>query len=179
MATDDDRLKDASVRVYDRWNEALQKFDYFVTGSTAALCAFIAETMQFGRVALTPQTLELLGLLLLVGSVAAGFRRIQATVHVHSLGNSLAHTYEMMRSNRTAIAAGGASFIRGPLQTTVTRENLQQELDDHAISAHALVRRLDLKSNDSMFWYAWRNRLLAAGFLVVLAARIWAPYLQR
>ena len=62
---------------FHSWISAAHRFDYFVTGSTGALMAFIAKTYAPQRIDLSPSTLEPLALVLLLVSFIFGLKRIR------------------------------------------------------------------------------------------------------
>jgi hypothetical protein len=70
---------------YGYWREASDKFDYFVTGVTGALTAYVEQTLHPFRLGANPQTIELVALVLLVSSVVVGLKRIEATIQLYGL----------------------------------------------------------------------------------------------
>ncbi|HSS50357.1 MAG TPA: hypothetical protein VLX28_15580, partial [Thermoanaerobaculia bacterium] len=75
-----------STKTFELWLEAAQKFDYFMTGLTAAIVGYLAPMLQPKRLGWNPQTVELLALILLLAAVLAGLKRIEASVCVLSVG---------------------------------------------------------------------------------------------
>ena len=69
-----------NIAAYDHYQKASQQFDYVVTGATGALCTYILQTFRPKRIDLSPYSLELLALLVLVVSVIVGFKMIESKV---------------------------------------------------------------------------------------------------
>lgn len=85
-----------SDRVHDYWRQSSEKFDYFVTGITGALCAYISQTFNAEKISFSPNTLELLALLTLIASVFAGFKRIECVVETHKHNHGSLYLSELI-----------------------------------------------------------------------------------
>ena len=168
------------AKVYERWHIATEKFDYFVTGGTGALCAFIAQTAQFGRLGVNPSSLELVALLTLIGSVVAGFMVIER-MNDGTFYNHLQLFHESRaRYLRFELDMNPAQnhFPDGVTGKPLSRRELEQAAKVNAANAQKLREAEGPAWAEIMRWQEWRNRLLAAGFFVLVAARVWAPYVS-
>ena len=166
-----------SFELYGTHQEVSQKFDYFVLGATGAVCAYILQTFRPQRIAMSPNTLELVAVLLLVASVFAGFRRIESTVSIARGNHDLAKLteerdalWEASQGGQTAVRRQGSGEIESAEQArtrmqqlTISRAALREVMDETTVPR-------------AKFWYQTRNRLIAAGVLTLIAARIWAAY---
>jgi len=168
--------ENGSVRAYEAWRDAAQRFDYFTTGISTAVLGYLVPQLQPARIGCSPETLELLALLVLVGSVFAGFKRIEGSVHLLRLGHSrLAHV-----ENANALTAAVGEQV--PLYSRETGKLVASEKIMEMVNAHGelvgTVKNLETKvSNRVRLWYSARYYLLIGGFLLLLAARVWKGYL--
>jgi hypothetical protein len=167
---------DASNKTFEYWRSATEKFDYFMLAGTGALCAFVAERMEFGKIGPTPQTLELVALLVLVLSVAAGIARVRAYLL-------------MVRLNSESLQRHGEAKSLTHLLRREPESNrfwIDNEMIDRAAAvafaekrramADALLEPMRDAQANAHFWAITRNAALGAGFLLLVAARVWAPY---
>ncbi|MEO7522339.1 MAG: hypothetical protein ABIW79_11035 [Gemmatimonas sp.] len=72
----DDRAK----MLYQAWQQASEKFDYFVVGAAGALVACVGQHIRPTRLALNAGSLELVALATLVAAVVIGLKRIETEV---------------------------------------------------------------------------------------------------
>jgi hypothetical protein len=173
MADDDYRGEQS---IWHAWREAAIKFDYFVTGGTAALCAFIGQTAEFGRLGVNPQTLELVALLVLVFSVAVGFARIEKLTHAFGMNYNVMTNARIRRQIEDGLAnfkGPGKMKVFGELKSPAEVEEIVKERRAQGDRIRASFDRVVQRSEA---WYLVRNITLAVGFLMLVAARVWAPY---
>src|ERR1035441_3509500 len=119
-----------SIITHGHYQKAAQQFDYLVTGATGALCTYILQTFRPKRIDLSPYTLELLALAVLILSVYLGFRMIEGKVTL------LGQNAEWLRFNerRGALMAALPNIHLSPMVNTETGElftaaSLPGELD--------------------------------------------------
>src|SRR6185295_4972190 len=84
-----------SIKAFEFYAQARDKFDYFVVGAAGALCAYVAQNLMVGELGATPGTLELAALLVMVGSVVAGFRRMELAVQLLAFNHLTLHHSEI------------------------------------------------------------------------------------
>src|SRR5215213_323225 len=70
-----------SLQAYEWWQEANQKFDYFMAGLCTALAGYIGQSFRPERLGFSPDVLELLSILAFVGAVVASLKRLESMVH--------------------------------------------------------------------------------------------------
>lgn len=163
-----------SDKVHEGWRQASEKFDYFITGVTGALCAYITQTFKVQPLSVSPNTAELGALLLLVASVYAGFKRIESIVEVQRQSHNELYIGERLGKLL-------AKYKGQPLANYATGELM---LPDHVEAEIAQLRsakpkakaNADRFSSLALTCYVWRNRLLAGGFLTLIAAKVWGAY---
>jgi len=164
-----------SDSVLNYYRSASEKFDYFVTGLTGALCAYISQTFTPERISVSPASLELVALLTLIASVVAGFKRIEVSL-VTARYN--AHTLRLQEQRGQLVSKLG-SF---PLVNSATGEILDPATVQNKLQLISEVLPEFEKSSAenaeaSGRWYHTRNWLLMAGFLMLVAARVWHAYI--
>jgi hypothetical protein len=69
--------------------EAASKLDYFILGATLAICAYLAQTNPYGKIAINKETFLLVSLLIFSASAMCGFKRLEALI-VHLQLNVIA-----------------------------------------------------------------------------------------
>jgi hypothetical protein len=102
-----------SERLFAATRAASERFDYYLTGGTAALAAYIGQNLKPSRLGWSldglPQTLELVALGLLVLSVFCGLRQIESSI---SLSRS---NYRQVYSNEFRQLVVAAKKARQPV----------------------------------------------------------------
>lgn len=165
---------DRSIKAFEFYAQARDKFDYFVVGAAGALCAYVAQNLKVGELGATPGTLELAALLVLIGSVVAGFRRMELAVQLLAFNHLTLHHSEIagelakgaQQYQRMISDSGEVLGSAEAMQRAVTHSNLAKKVQEQSSGARIPAER----------WYKWRNRLLLIGFLMLVASRVWAPY---
>ena len=166
-----------SLLAYDHYQKAAQQFDYLVTGATGALCTYILQTFKPKRIDLSPYTLELLALVVLILSVIVGFKMIEGKV------TALGVNSEWLRSSERvgALVAALPNVPFNPGVNTqsgemITSEKHHGEIGNAQASTKFRQVELDKWAKRSVRLYKWRNRTLACGFLLLVLARLASPY---
>lgn len=164
-----------SDRLYDTWRTSAEKFDYFVLGILGALCAYIANGFQAEVVGLNPKTLELLALAALFGSALCGFFRVESTIFLTSLNHKYLRANEQ-RGLLTQQIANGAPFLNSATGQVYSLQHAQAEIAaiDHALPS--INKQMESAGRRAETTYAWRNRLVVLGFLILMSSRVWAAY---
>lgn len=168
-------MADEQSRItYDVYQKAAQQFDYAVTGATGAICTYVLQTLRPKRVDFSPYTLELLALLVLIASVILGFKLLESKVTLLRVNTELLRGSEELG----ALVAnyphlGGVNLQSGELLTPERAKRETALLREKSSAAKAaLFHREDVCGR----LYVWRNRCLASGFLLLVLARLSAPY---
>jgi hypothetical protein len=167
---------DRSDKVYDYWREAAQHFDYFITGVTGALTAYVGQTIKPHRIGLNPDSLELLVLIMLVGSVIAGFKRIETNVTVFRIMHQRLYNEEARGS--LVSTSQGAPVINKSTGDVLLPDQIIALAQHHQSQIEFARTKLDALTNTSMRYYNWRNLLLILGFMLLVASRILPAYLH-
>jgi hypothetical protein len=165
---------DRSDKVYETYQQAVQKFDYFVLGVTGALCAYISQVYKPAQIGLNPGTLELLALLLLVASAVAGFRRVENTTQVTSLNHQYLRAQEE-RGILTSMTNGG-NLINESTGDILSPNMVAHKIQEATKAIPALRLRIENAQNEASRLYSVRNGLLFAGFSALVAAKVWSAY---
>ncbi len=164
-----------SLIAFEHYREASQKFDYFMTGLSSALCAFIGQTLHPEKISFSPSTLELISLLLLVSSVVAGFKRIESMVQSYKTNHQLLDIRERI----------GQVTFKSTAQTTMIDKNSGDVMTPAQAKEIISILRtqvpifensLEKWASKSCVFYKARNWLLLSGFLSLIVARVWLAY---
>lgn len=167
-------MSERSLMTFEHYREASQRFDYFITGLSGALCAYIAQTFQPEKIAVSPKTLELIALLLLIGSVIAGFKRIEAIIQTHKLNHQKLDLTEKTGAILT-------NFNGQPMVNILSGDVLQP--DQAETTVLLLKSQIPIIENSLDKWvglsgtaYSIRNWMLILGFLSLVVAKVWSAY---
>jgi hypothetical protein len=164
-----------STDKFTAWNEAAQKFDYFMAGLVGAIVAFIGQSFVPHRLGFNPSTLEILSLVLLIASFWCAIKRIETYTDFLRL------TLQRDHLEDKAIQLRADSPI-GVLKQIDTGEpvspNKRKELERENISlANVAHEELESKASKAARYYSIRNYLIIAGFVLLLISRVSSAYI--
>lgn len=163
-----------STATYDIYQKAAQQFDYAVTAATGAMCTYILQTFKPKRIDFSPYTLELLSLLVLIASVFLGFKLIESKVTLIRINMEWLRLNEQLGTligNYSRFP--GVNLCSGEIMTP---ESAAREIPLLQEKSKLLKTALDHRGDVCSRLYLWRNRCLASGFVVLVLARLSAPY---
>jgi len=163
-----------SDKLYEASRDAHAKFDYFILGAVGALCAFIGQTFHPARLGLNPSTGELLSLLLFCSAAIAGFRRIES---VNSLTRINANYLRMQEERGTLASTLGSPVLNHSTGDVYSPEQVEFRIEALGESIAKVSADLKNVGQTALRMYNSRNWLLLAGFLVLLASRVWSAYI--
>lgn len=168
--------QERSGEAWHGWKESSEKFDYFMAGLCSALTAYVGQSFAPTRLGMNATTLEVIAPCFLCGSVFASFKRIET--HVTALLANHRRLYHH-ESTGSLIAA---SQQTGPILNKATGEFLSpsdalHRAQKHKTTAESVESTGNSYAKKAMAAYRWRNRLLYAGFSLLVVARIWKAYI--
>jgi hypothetical protein len=134
-----------SVQLYAAWLEGTTKLDYYILGIVLALVGYWGKDLHPLEIASGRQVAEVLGLLLLLLSGYLGVRRIETTLVLLQLNQRRLHQQER------------------PSADVERAQRLLSKFD----------AAFNKQGRKAVGQYKWRNKLLFAGVLLVLASRLW------
>ena len=164
-----------SDRVYDNWRTSAEKFDYFVLGILGAICAYIANNFEPGRLGLNPKTLELLALASFFGSATLGFVRVEATLLLTSLNHRYLRCNEQ-KGSLTLQLQSGRPFLNSATGQIYSPQDAQSEILEINRVLPKLNQQMESSNKRAEFAYSWRNRLVFSGFILLIGSRVWSAY---
>ena len=137
-----------------------------------ALCAYVGQTLKPERLGISPYTLEVLSLVLIVLSVFVGFKRIE----VITLGALVNHEILHLGELRGTFVSHPEGFINGQSGESWDPEGVAREVT--RINKVIPLRQAQMKriSKQTAKLYRWRNGLLGLGFVGLLTSKILAGY---
>ena len=163
-----------SIIAYDVYQKAAQQFDYAVTGATGAMCTYILQTFKPKRVDFSPYTLELLALAVLIASVILGFKLIESKVTMFMMNSEWLRVNEQLGTLVGNFSQfPGVNLCSGEVMAP---ESAAREIPLLQEKSKAVRTALDNRGAGCFLLYKWRNRCLASGFLLLVLARLSAPY---
>lgn len=170
-------MSSRSDTAYGYWRDASEKFDYFVTGLTGALVAYVGQNLKPVRVGLNPQTVELAALAVLVASVVVGLKRIEVSIQLYKVQHGRLYHEEARGAFLDASQRPGQSLnvLTGDVVTSVEAVTRAR---GHHVQATAAGDQSDELVKIATSRYHWRNGLLLVGFAALVAARILPAYVR-
>lgn len=166
---------DTKLAIFSAYQEAEEKFDYFVCSVAGALFAYAGQNYVPVKLAWSPVLFEPLALLFLIGSFFAGARRIELRTRVKMANYAALDAEEKAEACEEGLKSGAPFFQHGA--ETVSRDDLHRrriEMLGKAAGCHEAMKKM---SDKTQFWFWVRNGLLYGGLITLLAARVLKPYL--
>lgn len=170
-----------SESTHRRYVEASQKFDYFITGITGALCAYIAQNWKVPQkiVPLGPDVLQVVALLILFAAAIAGFKRLEWTVTMLGLNGQWLRVLETRGAMLKGVSESeGRMIFNAESGEILSPSDAMQEHTNLGVIAPRIQNQLEQARAKMGRWYKWRNRLLFCGFAVLVLSRLaalWQP----
>ena len=163
-----------SLIVYRQLHEAEQKFDYFITGLTGAICAYIGEGYTPSKIGFNASTVELLSVVLLLISFGLGFKRIRWVITGKRLNASNLDAFE--KKGEWTANFRGEPLINASTGEVLHPEDIIDRVKKHGKDINDLEQPMATARRKAMSFYLWRNRFLFAGFLGLLAGKVLQAY---
>jgi hypothetical protein len=155
----------AQESMYDRWNEAVQKFDYYMVGIVGAGVILLLRDLKIEHVAFNSDTVRAGGVFFLLASFLAGLFRLEQ----FHLILRLEHERLKRAPYRDAVKAGNTNIVREETYERMTPEEVK-EFERSLDKAHSAIQvKLDRVSRGAGTAYALRNWCLVAGLLLLFA----------
>ena len=170
-------LADDSDRLYESWTRSREKLDYFMVGLTSALTAYLGQALQSNDAGLWPFILNISAVLCLLIAIVLGIQVINAH-------NDVIWKYLLVASHRKLISDYDAR-LKGQASPDAQYPD-EDEMGPALLGTSRIVSGIMIgqaaEEADSLFdRYKKLSRLrdiaLLAGFLVVIAASIFARIL--
>src|SRR5215831_5271718 len=161
-----------SIIAFEHYREGEQRFEYFITGVSTALCAYVGQTLQPQRFGFNPYTLEVLALALVVASIILGFKRIETGIFIHRLNHNLLHMGEV----RGTLVSHPQGFINESSGDVLTVDEIQKRMAAISKTVPIVQRKIKTAEDKILKYYRWRNWLLLCGFVGLFTSKILAPY---
>lgn len=164
-------MSEQSNILFQHTREGAQRFEYFLLGISLALCAYVGQTVRPEKLGFSPYTLEVVSVVILIGSIVTGFKRIEAMIATSSLN----HDVVDLQARRARLVK------REPSLDERTGAVLNEFQMDYAISEMTRVlpgrqEALLAAVTKARRYYRLRNWLLAIGFCGLFAGRILSAY---
>lgn len=165
---------DRSDFAYEIWWRASERFDYFVTGLTGALTAYVGQHVEPVRLGANAPTVQLAALAVLAGSTILGLLRIEAVVSALQAG-WLRLSASESRGNLHQGVMAGHHFNAATGDVLSSRQMLElAEISEQGgrRASEASQRWL----TRATAYYHWRNRTLLVGFVLLVLSRLLPAY---
>jgi hypothetical protein len=163
-----------SIIAFEYYREGEQRFEYFITGISTALCAYVGQTLQPQRFGFNPYTLEIISLALLVASIILSFKRLELGVWLHSLNHNLLH----MGEARGTLVSNPQGFINELTGDVLTPEEINKRIAQINKDLPTVQKNIKTAQGKILKYYRWRNWLLLCGFVGLFVSKILPAYLH-
>tara|TARA_B110000093_G_C12688515_1_gene293092 strand:+ start:52 stop:561 length:510 start_codon:yes stop_codon:yes gene_type:complete len=168
-------MSDHNILAFSDYREAERKFDYFVTGVSGALFAYLGPLYKPQRIELSPLSLEPLSLIFFAMAFYFGMKRIQSVVDVGAENHSLLDHQERSKKATDALKSDAFEFTTDAGQL-VPREQLVLERNESNRLTAETRNNIHKLAEKSYRYYCRRNIFLYSGFASVLLHKLLIPY---
>ena len=158
---------------YDRWNDAIQAFDYYVVGVLGGGIIFLIKDLKIEHVGLNSDTITAFGVFILIVACISGLSRLEQQ-HMR-----LRFENEKIKITdyRNRIKDNPAEIFRESHQKLTPEE--VKEWANKLDSDFILVRKALKNSGDKAArLYSIRNWSLISGLIILFAAKLIDPLLK-
>jgi hypothetical protein len=161
-----------SVIAFTRYWEDEQRFEYFITGISTALCAYVGQTLQPQRFGYNAYTLEVFSLVLVVTSIIFGFKRIEFGIWLKFLNHHWLHLGEL-RGKLVSARPGSVNEQTGEVLTPAA---IQKQIEQINKDLPATRKNIETAQAKIKRCYNYRNVFLLLGFVGLFVSKILVPY---
>lgn len=165
-----------SMVVFQNLSAERQKFDYFITGLTGTLFAYIVQTYTPQKLSLAASSAEPIALILLMLSFFFGLKRIEIAMVAMRLNHKSLDAAEKAGELTQAIIDGGATGFNTETGELLNVTDLHKRRTFYMKKAKEVEDKTESVLNKALKYYNCRNFFLVAGFLVILAGKLIQPY---
>ncbi len=165
-----------SEKIHDEYRQASDKFDYFITGVTIAICGFLVQTYQPIKLSLWPLTsgtLELMAIIAFLLSIFFGLMKIEKGLEVKRVNYWHLKASEERDAMRQGAQGISAISIEGNYISPDQTASLFSFLDKKAKETR---KDCDTYANHAGFCYSVRNCLFLAGISFQVVSKIIEAY---
>ena len=167
-------MSERAIKTYDHYKDLAQRAEYLLLGIVAASIGFFWQTHAPAKLGMNPSTLHLIGLVLLFSAMFVALFRLHRQPFIFALMSDNLD----LDSERAALvksASQGQSVVSGSSGVMHPQDQVAR-IESIDKRRRLLEERMDEINTLCSRLYAVRNWLLAAGYIVFLAQRIWLPY---
>jgi hypothetical protein len=161
-----------SIIAFTRYWEDEQRFEYFITGISTALCAYVGQTLQPQRFGYNAYTLEVFSLALVVTSIICGFKRIDYGTWLKFLNHHWLHLGEL----RGELVSAPQGFLNKQTGEMWTPAAVKEQIEQINKDLPATVKSIETAQAKIRRYYNYRNVFLLLGFVGLFVSKILVPY---
>ena len=166
-----------SLLAYEHAREAAQRLEYFILGISTALCAYIGQNLPPQKLGLSPYTVEVASLVLLITSVIVGFKLIETVIMCHRINQAMLHLGE--ERGELVSNFSGKPLVNKESGSMQSVEQVQQRIAKlNGNNIPITKQEFKTKSAVVLRYYKLRTWLLALGFIGLFISKIITPYFQ-
>jgi len=166
-----------SIIAFEHYREGEQRFEYFITGVSTALCAYVGQTLQPQKFGFNAYTLEVLSVGLVVASIILSFKRIENGIFVNRLNHDRLHNAEVRGVLVSAILKG-QPFVNEQTGDVITPVQAQEQVAQIELNLPALEKKIKHVQAKIVKLYHLRNWLLLCGFIGLFVSKVLVPYVR-
>ena len=163
-----------SIIAFEHYREAAQRFEYFVTGVSVALVAWVGQTLHAQKFGCNAYTIEVASIALVVVSIILGFKRIETGIYIHQLNHDLLD----MGEERGTLMSNAQGFMNELSGEVFTPDVIQKKVKAINATLPIVQEKIKAAQGKILHYYHWRNWLLLCGFIGLFASKILVPYFK-
>ena len=170
-------VTERSDKLWEQLRQSTEKYDYFITGLSAALTAFVTQGLPDARMAWNAESMEVAAAISLCIAVAAALDRIRYLIAV--TGANYQHLVNLEGRGRLAsllVKDGGAHLINESTGDMLSPADAHAELAERDLAIAKIRPALRRFQRRSEFAYKVRDFALVLGLALYVGARTWRAY---
>ena len=161
---------------YDKSHEAHQKYEYFVTGAIGAMVAYTIQNYTPKKLGWSPSSLEPVAIICFAVAFFLCLRRLDNLYHILVLNSQKNQALGDADDLTKALCLHSEDPRNNKLRSGLSMESIAEDRDFHIRLSQSAIPLLSSIDRRVRLYYTWRDRLMIAGVVLLVAARLLGPY---
>jgi hypothetical protein len=168
-------MSESIKAAYEHYQDASQRFEYFIIGISVALVAYAGEKLEPQRLAVSPYMCEVIAIALIIASVVLSFLRMEKIILFHGKNIQILD-FEERRGIMQRFLLKGEPQVNTESGELWKPEDMKKQISEFDRVIPELKKHAEHVNAEIAKLYSWRNFLLAVGFGALFIAKILTPY---
>ncbi len=167
-------MGERSLKQYDYYQDAVQRYDYFLTGLIGAVFTYNLQNLSPEKFNFSPYSLQIISLICFLAGFLLSIFRLKRMERIYFLNFINLHNSEMKGKLTNDISK---PFVLN-LETgdILSNEQIQQQINEITKTSPNIIKEMDKERAKTKKYYKIREYLLILGFVLLVIAKIWNSY---